>query len=448
MIAPLPEDRPPMSRLTPRLLVAVFAVLLNETTVGVALPSFIAEFGVPVERAQWLVSAYLLTLAGVLPSCGRLILRLGPRRAFRGAIAVFLLGSALAAAAPVFELVVVARIVQAAGGALLLPLLTTTVLAEGGGSPGRALGRASLVVAIAPALGPAIAGLLVPLGWRALFVPTAVVGLVLLLATRGDPREPRDPVPLDLPSAVLAALAVGGGAAGIQLLLAPDAAAPSPVGVALVGVALAAGAGFAVRQLRASPGTALLELRVLRRRRLALATLTIVVAISGLFGVYTLLPLTAISSLGLTPLQAGLLMLPGGLLTGLAAPLVGRLADRIPAGALTVPGIAAMAGAALAFSTLPASGWPVLLGAHLVLSAGTALTMTPLYTSALRTVEPGDLPHASTLLSVAQQGAAGVGTVALVAVAAPASGIGYLVAAALLAGGAVVQLVAARGGRE
>ncbi|MDO9396755.1 MAG: MFS transporter, partial [Herbiconiux sp.] len=150
-------------------------------------------------------------------------------------------------------------------------------------------------------------------------------------------------------------------------------------------------------------------------------------------------PIVAVTSLGFSPAAAGLVMLPGGLLMGLLAPVVGRLADRVSAARLTVPGLAAMAGASLGFALLQPGDGLLLLALHLALAVGFAFTITPLYLGSLA-AQPRELvAHASALLSTVQQIAAGAGTIVVIAAAGLGSAVGFVVAALLIGAAVVIQ---------
>ncbi len=144
------------------LLIATFVVILNETIMGVALPRLQAEFQVEASTVQWLTTAYLLVMAVLIPTTGFLIQRFSTRTLFLTAMGLFSFGTLTAAAAPGFEVLLVGRIFQASGTALMLPLLMTVILVL---VPmerrGAMMSTASMVISVAPAIGPAISGLII-----------------------------------------------------------------------------------------------------------------------------------------------------------------------------------------------------------------------------------------------------------------------------------------------
>ena len=202
------------------LLVATFVVFLNETVVNVAMPSIMASLSIDAASVQWLLTAFMLTMAVVIPMSGFLIRRFSTRRMFIAAIALFAIGTLLGALAPGFGVLVAARVIQAAGTGVMMPLLMTTIMEL---VPvvqrGRMMGRVSIVIAAAPALGPFLGGLVVnAFDWRAIFVmvlPVAVIALALGIWRVVDVAE-AERVPVDLLSIVLAALGFGGLVLGLS----------------------------------------------------------------------------------------------------------------------------------------------------------------------------------------------------------------------------------------
>lgn len=398
------------------LLAGAFVMVLNETVMGVALPPLMREFGVSASAGQWLTTAYMLVMAVVIPMSGFLLQRFTPRAIFVAALGLFTLGTAAAAFAPVFGMLVFARIAQAAGTAIIMPLLSTTILTR---IPeerrGRMMGLIAIVMSAAPALGPTFSGMLITaLGWRAVFLsvlPIAVVVLVVgaLLIGKGEKGAP---VKFDVLSALLSVVAFGGLVYGLGSLgQAVDGGAPVPPAIPIVlgavGLAL-----FIWRQLALQRrGAAFLDLRPFRERPFWVGIVLISVVMLSMFGSLILLPIYMQNVLGLTPLAAGLAVLPGGLLLGVAAPFVGALFDKVGARPLVIPGAFVVSGALVLFMQLGASSpvWLVVV-AMLVLNLGIALMMTPLMTSSLGSLAPELYSHGSAIFSTVQQLAGAVGT--------------------------------------
>jgi DHA2 family lincomycin resistance protein-like MFS transporter len=402
------------------LVVAAFVVILNETVMGVALPELMRELDISAATAQWLTTAFLLTMAVVIPTTGFLIQRLPLRTLFFTAMGLFTLGTVIASFAPGFGVLLVGRIVQACGTAIMLPLLFTAVLnVVPAHRHGRMMGLISIVISVAPAIGPTVSGLILSVfPWRGMFmvmVPIALVAIALGARWVRNLTETRR-VTLDVISVVLSALAFGGLIFGLSSIgEAASGHAIVPVWIPLV-VGVVALAVFVVRQLRlGSTDRVLLNLGIFRHSSFTLAVILVVVAMTMLFGVLILLPIYLQNVLGLGTLQTGLLLLPGGLLMGLMAPLVGNLFDRFGARPLVLPGAIIASLGLWGFATLStetAAGF--VIAVHCVLSLGLAFMFTPLMTSALGSLPRELYPHGSAIVSTVQQLAGAAGTAVFV----------------------------------
>ncbi|QCB95366.1 MDR family MFS transporter [Cellulomonas shaoxiangyii] len=405
------------------LLVSTFVVILNETIMGVALPRLRDDLGVTASAAQWLTTGFLLTMAVVIPVTGFLLQRLTTRAAFLGAMTAFSVGTTVCALAPGFEVLLAGRVVQALGTAVMLPLLMTTVMnvtpPEG---RGRTMGNISVVISVAPAIGPTVSGLILSvLDWRWMFglvLPIALTALVLGALRLPNVTEPRW-ARVDVPSVVLSAIGFGGLVFGLSHVgeAAQGGVDPTTVGALAVGVV---GLGvFVARQLRLQRrDDALLDLRTFRVRTFAVGVALMAVMMMSLFGSIIMLPIYAQDVLGLDTLRTGLLLLPGGLLMGLLAPIVGRAYDRLGPRPLLVPGTVLVSLAVWAMALLLREGgtpW-VVVGAHLTMSAGLALVFTPLFTSALGAVPKPLYSHGSAVIGTVQQVAGAAGTAVFVTV--------------------------------
>lgn len=398
------------------LVCSAFVMILNETIMSVALPVLVTDLDVPVGTAQWLTSGFLLTMSVVIPITGYLLQRLTPRTVFLTSMSLFSLGTLISALAPGFGLLMTGRIVQALGTAVMLPLLMTSVIrlvpAE---RRGATMGTITVVIAVAPAIGPTISGVILStLSWRWMFLVILPIALLALgagatwLRLDGEPRA----IPLDWISVVLSAVAFGGLVFGLSsigdsarggALLPPWA--PTLIGLVALGV-------FVSRQLRLQrDGRALLDLRPLAFRPFVVSLVLVVLGMMALFGVLILLPLYLQDVLGVSAFVTGLAVLPGGLVMGLLGPFVGRLYDRVGARPLVIPGTAVLALSLWGFTTVGTST-PVgmLIGLHILLVIGLSFMFTPLMTDALGQL-PGELDsHGSAILATLQQVAGAAGT--------------------------------------
>lgn len=431
------EPAPGAKLLIGVLVAAAFVVILNETTLSVALPVLMGEFGVTADAAQWLTTAFMLTMAVVIPMTGYIMQRFRLRSIYIAALATFLAGTVLAAAAPTFPILLLARVIQASGTALVIPMLMTTIIRL---VPidrrGAVFGLVSVVIAVAPALGPTFSGVVLEaLGWRWIFIlvaPLVLISLVAGLFLVKNFEEPSRPS-LDVLSVFLSAFGFAGlvyGLAGLSELA--DGVPVQRLIILAVGAAILAVFFLRQRSLERSSkpnATPLLNLQPLRVREYNLSLGLLLFTFSMLFGFIILMPLYAQNVAGLSELKTGMVSLPGGLVMGLLGPAVGRAYDARGTRPLIIPGsilitIGMMGFAALEqtehlFSWVGSGTWPAFVQLTIltvVLNLGIALMMTPLMSNALAAVPDSLASHGQAILNTFQQVAGGAGTAIFVAV--------------------------------
>ncbi|WP_457947631.1 MDR family MFS transporter [Pseudarthrobacter sp. alpha12b] len=418
------------------LLVATFVVILNETIMNVALQRLMVDLRVDAPTVQWLSTGFMLTMAVVIPTTGFILQRLSTRAVFMLAMGLFAGGTALAAAAPGFEVLLLARIVQAGGTAIMLPLLMTTILTLVPlAKRGAVMGNVSIAISVAPAMGPTVSGLILEhFTWRFMFVfvlPVALAALAIgakYLTNVGEVEKGK----LDVLSVILTVPAFGGLVYGLSQIGGGHGgqAGPSAGAIAALVIGVAALTVFVLRQVRLQKAAApLLDLRAFNLRMFTVSVLLMVVAMMALFGGVILLPLYLQEVRGLGSLETGLALLPGGLAMGLLGPLIGRAFDKVGPLPLTVTGSILMVAALWQFSMLDAGTavwWIVTL--HVGLSFGLALLFTPAFTTGLNPLPPHLYSHGSAIMSTTQQVAGAAGTALLVSIFAVVSAASGLVA--------------------
>ncbi|UFU08227.1 MDR family MFS transporter [Ruania halotolerans] len=398
------------------LLVSSFVVILNETIMSVAIPSIMIDLGVTESTGQWLSTAFMLTMAVVIPVTGYLLQRFHTRTIYLTAMALFTAGTLTAAVSVGFGMLVLGRVIQASGTAMMLPLLMTTLMTVVPPAlRGKTMGNVSIVMAVAPAVGPTASGaILAVMPWSGIFwvvLPIAVAALVLGGRKIPNVTTPRA-VPLDVFSIVLSAFAFGGLIYGLSTLgeaahSEPFLPAPVPITIGVVMLAL-----FVTRQIALQRrDRALLDLRVFTSRTFTVALTMMLLMMMALFGTIILLPIYLQNVLGLEPLAIGAILLPGGLAMGLLGPIAGRVYDRFGPRVLVTPG-AIVVSAALWSLTLLTAETPasMVLGAHVLLSLGLGLLFTPLFTTSLGSIPAHLYSHGSAIVGAMQQLAGAAGT--------------------------------------
>jgi DHA2 family methylenomycin A resistance protein-like MFS transporter len=411
-----------------------FFVLLDVTIVNVALARIGSDLGASRSELQWVVDAYALCLASFMLGAGDLADRLGSRRLFLAGLALFGLASAACAAAPSAAVLIGARAVQGLGAAAILPtsLAVVNQLFPDPEERPRAIGIWAGIGSSAMVLGPVVGGLLVgPLGWRAIFalnVPLAALSLlggVKLLPPGPTAREARP----DLPGQLLGTVAlttlvfalIEGGHEGFGT-------APA---VAAAAVAVAALAAFVAVELRRS--RPLLDVRWFSRPEFSGANAGSGLMNMGTLGVIFALSLFLQQEHGLSPLRAGLnlvpLAAPLALLTPLSGRLVGRVGPRLPAGlGLLACAVGYLGLAPLGTGIEGPGGWALLLLA----GAGMGVAVPGLVAGATEALGPDRAGVASAVNNTSRQVGGAVG-VALIGGFAS-------IAAALVAGGILLAV--------
>ncbi|MFT4211775.1 MAG: MDR family MFS transporter [Microbacterium sp.] len=405
------------------LLGAAFVAILNETTMGVALPHLIIDLGITEVAAQWLTTAFMLTMAVIIPTTGFLLQRLTTRAVFVAAMSLFSAGTLIAVLAPGFEVLLIARVVQASGTALMMPLLMTTLMTVvPARARGRMMGRVSLVIALAPAIGPTMAGLVLQtLSWRWIFgivLPVALVALAVgarWIRNIGERTDAR----IDVLSIVLSVFGFGGLVFGLSEISGEngttDAAAAAlatttfivSLAVGVVALVLFVWRQFALQRR----DDALLDMRVFRSGNFSLSVANFAVLSLAFFGTVTVLPLYMQNAVGLSALDTGLIVLPGALIMGLTGPPIGRIYDRWGTRVLLVPAALLTIALLWLFTSLTETT-PVweLVAVYTSLLLGLAMSFTPLFTASLGSLPPHLYSHGSAVVTTVQQvaGAAGI----------------------------------------
>lgn len=408
------------------LLGAAFVVILNETIMGVAIPHLMDDLHITAVAAQWLTTGFMLTMAVVIPITGFLLQRFHTRTIFIAAMSLFSLGTATAAMAPGFEVLLVARVIQASGTAIMMPLLMTTIMTlVAPHARGRMMGRVSIVMSLAPAIGPSLSGFILnTLNWRWMFIvvlPIAIVMLLVGMKWMLNVSEPR-PARVDVLSVILSAFGFGGIVYGLSQIgggghgtsaaeLAAQATATTVMWVSLT-VGVLSLTSFILRQIRLQrDDRALLDLRVFRSLNFSVSMAQMTVLTAAFFGSIILLPLYLQRVLGLTALESGLIVLPGALVMGLLGPIVGRIYDARGPRVLLVPGAIISSAVMWTFTTVTETTSPFFIMAlQILMSLGLALSFTPLFTASLGSLEPRFYSHGSAIVGTVQQvaGAAGI----------------------------------------
>ncbi|AWH01622.1 multidrug MFS transporter [Rhodococcus ruber Chol-4] len=391
-----------------------FMILVDSTIVAVANPAIMRALDTDINNVVWVTSAYLLAYAVPLLVTGRLGDRFGPKRVYLAGLVVFTAASLWCGLSGTVAALVVARVFQGLGAALMTPqtmaIITRTFPPD---RRGTAMGLWGAVAGVATLVGPLAGGVLVDhLGWEWIFfvnVPVGIVGFVL--AARLVPALPTHPHRFDLLGVLLSGAGMFCLVFGIQEGNSYDWSTPVWVLIA-AGVALLA--VFVWYQSRGR-GEPLVPLGLFRDRNFSLANIGI--AAMGFSVTAMVLPLMfyAQGVRGWTPTESALLMAPMAVLTGVLAPMVGRLVDRTHPRYIAGTGFALLAVALAwlaALMTPDSPVWQLLLPIALM-GAAMAGIWSPLAATATHGLPPHQAGAGSGVYNTTRQVGAVLGSAAV-----------------------------------
>ncbi|WP_440131351.1 DHA2 family efflux MFS transporter permease subunit [Paenibacillus xylanexedens] len=399
-------------------LIAGFVGLFGETALNIALQNIINGFGISASSAQWLTTGYLLTLGVLVPVSGLLMQWFTTRQLFSTSLVFSIIGTLIAAVAPSFSILLIARVVQAIGTALLLPLMFNTILnIIPPHRRGKAMGLIGLVIMFAPAVGPTISGIIIDkLTWHWIFwfsLPLLLVALVFGAFFMQNVTQLTKPK-IDILSIILSTIGFGGVVYGFS-----HAGEGGGWGDPIVIVAIAAGIlsliFFCIRQVKMDQP--MMNLNAFKYPMFVLGLVLILVSMMVMLSSMILLPLYLQTSLALTPLVAGLTMLPGGLINGLLSPLMGGLFDKYGPRFLVTPGLIIVTLVMFGFSTISAeTSTGFIVGLHIALMIAISMVMMPAQTNGLNQLPSSLYPDGTAIMNTLQQVAGAIGTAVAISI--------------------------------
>ena len=408
---------PPRALVVTTMMIGTISTILAATIINVAFPALIAEFRVGHDTLQWVATGFLAATTATMLATAWLVESFGERNTFVATMALFLAASLLATVSWNVQWLIAARVLQGAAAGILQPLAMIVLFrvfpVE---ERGRAMALYGFGIVLAPAIGPAIGGVLLEaFGWRSIFlltVPFCIAGLAL--GPRALPRdEQRTSRRFDWTGWALLLGAL------ITLLNVPVVghrhgfASASAIGLTAGGIALAAGFIWWERHADAP----LLPIRLFRHRSFAGAAIVAFAYGVGLFGTTYLVPVFAQEIAHYDAAQAGYLLLPPGIGLAVAIAIGGRLTDRMQPAPIIVAGLALFAASSLLMAFSGSQTGFVLLALWLIIGrVGLGMLIPALNVGAVQSLTGTELAYASSAVNFVRQlgGAVGVNLLAVI----------------------------------
>ncbi len=393
---------------TANVMVGTFMAVLDATIVNVGLPKMMAAFGTSVDKIEWVITAYLLVFAVMLPTSGWVADHFGYKRTYFMALFLFTFGSFLCSLSWDENILIVFRIVQGAGAGFLLPVGMAIVTREFPPEKrGIALGFWGIAAAASVSLGPMIGGYLIDtFSWHAIFDVNVPVGLIGMAATVIIQREYRTERARSFDFVGFVSVTVF--LTFLLLALSDGNAAwntggwTSPFILTCFALSVVGFVVFILTEL--SVKHPLIELDLLKDPNFAVTNAILFIFGLGMFGSTFLLPLYLQESLNYTALQSGMVFFPVGILQAIMSPIAGYFSDRVNPKLPAFVGIVLLAISLYLnyFFTLQSEHAQIMLPLY-IRGFSMGLLFIPLSTMALTNIPKHKMAQASGLFNVIRQ---------------------------------------------
>ncbi|HDJ6045300.1 TPA: DHA2 family efflux MFS transporter permease subunit [Staphylococcus aureus] len=396
-------------------MIGAFVGVLNQTLMTTILPEIMKDFTVSSSTAQWLTTIFMLVNGIMIPITAFLIERFTLRSLFFNATCFLMIGSFICMLGINFPMLLLGRSIQALGAGILMPLTQTLLfIMFPPEKRGMAMGMFGLVIGFAPAIGPTAAGWFVNIfDWRYLFLVVLLIGMIdfvfgyLSLPNITELSKPN----LDKLSVILSTVSFGGLLYGFST--AGNLGWSHPMVYITIIAAIVILTVFIFRQLKLE--SPLLEFRVFKYNDFSVAMILIVLMFMLFIGNLTILPIYMQTMMKWSPLESGLILLPGGLIMGLLSPVTGKLFDKIGGRILSIMGmLTIMIGALLMAQFSQNTTQLYVIISFSVTMLGNAMIMTPMTTQALNALPRQYIAHDTAMNNTIRQVSAAIGTGILV----------------------------------
>ncbi|GKS11370.1 MFS transporter [Paenibacillus chitinolyticus] len=399
------------------LILGAFVTILNQTLLNVALPHLMNDFNASADTIQWLSTGYMLINGIIIPISAFLIGTFTTRQLFISAMISFTVGSLICGMAPNFTIMMIGRIVQGAGAGIIMPLMMTVILnIYPPQVRGRAMGMIGIAMFFAPAIGPTLSGWIIEhWTWRILFyvaMPIAIIDIIFAFLVLKNVTKVTKPV-FDFLGFVTSTIGFGSLLYGISEAGSKGWGSVTVVSTIVIGVVFIA--LFIVRELTAK--NPLLNLRVFKYNMFSLSTVVSCIVNMAMFGASILVPIYVQNIRGYSPIEAGLLMLPGALLMGVMSPISGALFDRFGIKPLAFIGLTITAVTTWQFAHLNAdTTYSTLMWLYTIRMFGMSFIAMTIMTTGLNQLPRELASHGTAASNTARQIASSIGTAVLVTI--------------------------------
>ncbi|CAM2981585.1 MDR family MFS transporter [Salinicoccus roseus] len=394
------------------LIIGAFFAILNETLLNIALTTLMDQFDITLPTVQWMATGFMLVMGIVIPVSALLIQWFTTRQLFLGTMIIFTLGTAIAASAPTFGILLTGRLIQAVGTGMLMPIMFNVfLLMYPPHKRGRIMGIVGLVIMFAPAIGPTLSGIIVEyLGWRFLFITVipfslfSIVFAYFFLVNVSEVTRPK----IDILSILFSTVGFGATIYGFSSVGESEAGFLSPVVLVSLLLGISGIFLFAYRQLHLDEP--IMDFRVFKYPMYRHAVIMFVIIIMAMFASEIILPIYMQGPLALSAATAGILLLPGSLLNGALSPFMGQLFDKVGPRPMMIPATLVLSGTMFMMSRLDtgSSVWMIVIG-FLLLMISVSAIMMPAQTNGLNQLPKRLYPHGTAVISTLQPMAGAIG---------------------------------------
>ena len=380
------------------MLISAFVAILNQTLLNTALPHIMRELNINENTSQWLITGFMLVNGVMIPLTAYLMDKVKTRPLYLGAMGSFLIGSIVAAIAPNFGVLMIARVIQAVGAGILMPLMQFTLFTLFSKEHrGFAMGLAGLVIQFAPAIGPTFTGLIIDnASWRVPFI--VIVGIALVtfifgfvsISSYNTTKETK----LDKKSVIYSTL--GFGLMLYSLL----------ISLIIIGI-------FVKRQITIS--NPLLNLKIFNNKIFCFSTITSMIIMLSMVGPALLIPLYVQNALGLSALLSGLVIMPGAIINGIMSVFTGKFYDKYGPRPLIFTGFILLISCTFLLCFLKVdTSYTYLIVIYAIRMFAVSLLMMPINTTGINALKTEDISHGTAIMNFGRVMAGSLGTALMV----------------------------------